>query len=248
MPRASRPTRLLAAVRPAGLRDERGDGVTLWYATRATGEVALLFLTVVLALGVMSAIRVGGRRVPRFVIAGLHRNLTLAGLGFLIVHIGTTLADAYAPIGVLDALVPFTSAYRPIWLGIGALAFDLLVVLTVTSLLRTRIGLRWWKVLHWAAYACWVTALVHALGTGSDVRTSLFLFLAGICCAVALAAVAWRLAESGPGRRSFRLVTGLTAVLVVAGIAVWTARGPLEPGWAKRSGTPSAEQPQGTGR
>jgi DMSO/TMAO reductase YedYZ heme-binding membrane subunit len=80
-----------------------------------------------------------------------------------------------------------------IWLGLGTLAFDLLLVLTVTSLLRTRIGFHWWKALHWSRYACWVTALVHALGTGSDVRTSTFLFLAGICCA---AAVGRRLAES----------------------------------------------------
>jgi sulfoxide reductase heme-binding subunit YedZ len=211
----------------------------LWYATRATGEVALLFLTIVLALGVMSAIRVGGRKVPRFVIAGIHRNLTLTGLGFLVVHILTTLLDSYAPIGVLDTLVPFASAYRPIWLGLGTLAFDLLLVLTVTSLLRTRIGLRSWKVLHWTAYGCWVTALIHALGTGSDVRTSTFLLLAGICCAVALAAVAWRIAESGPGRQMLRAGTALFAVLTVVAIAGWTLQGPLEPGWAKRSGTPA---------
>jgi sulfoxide reductase heme-binding subunit YedZ len=216
----------------------------LWYATRATGEVALLFLTIVLALGVMSAIRVGGRKVPRFVIAGIHRNLTLTGLGFLVVHILTTLLDSYAPIGVLDTLVPFASAYRPIWLGLGTLAFDLLLVLTVTSLLRTRIGLRSWKVLHWTAYGCWVTALIHALGTGSDVRTSAFLFLAGICCAIALAAVGWRIAESGPGRQAFRAGTALFALIVVVAIAGWTLQGPLEPGWAKRSGTPAGLLPK----
>jgi sulfoxide reductase heme-binding subunit YedZ len=216
----------------------------LWYATRATGEVALLFLTIVLALGVMSALRVGGRRVPRFVIAGLHRNLTLAGLGFLAVHILTTLADSYAPVSAVDAVVPFASAYRPIWLGLGALAFDMLLVLTVTSLLRTRIGFRWWKALHWAAYACWVIALVHALGTGSDVRTSTFLFFAGICCALVLAAMGWRLAEGGQDNQAFRLGAGLTALIVVIGIGAWTVRGPLEPGWAKRSGTPASLLPK----
>lgn len=216
----------------------------LWFATRATGEVALLFLTVVLGLGVMSALRVGGRRVPRFVIAGMHRNLTLAGLGFLAVHILTTLADSYAPIGVVDAVVPFGSAYRPIWVGFGALAFDLLVVLTVTSLLRTRIGFRWWKGLHWAAYGCWVIALVHALGTGSDVRTSAFLFFAGICGAFVLAMVGWRLAEGGQDGQPLRLGAGLVALFLVLAIGVWTARGPLEPGWAKRSGTPASLLPK----
>jgi sulfoxide reductase heme-binding subunit YedZ len=169
----------------------------LWYSTRAGGEVALLFLTTVVAIGVMSAVRVGGRRVPRFVLTGLHRNLTLVGLGFLTVHIAAAVIDSYAPIGLTDAVVPFASAYRPIWLGLGTLAFDTLLVLTVTSLLRARLGLRWWKALHWTAYACWGTALIHALGTGTDRRTSVFLFLAGLCCAVVLAAVTWRIAARG---------------------------------------------------
>jgi hypothetical protein len=94
----------------------------LWYATRTAGEVALVFLTAVVALGVMSAARVGGRRTPRFVVAGLHRNLTLAGLGFLAVHIAAAVLDTYAPIRLADTVVPFTSAYRPVWLALGALA------------------------------------------------------------------------------------------------------------------------------
>jgi hypothetical protein len=212
----------------------------LWYSTRAAGEVALLFLTMVVAFGVMSAVRVGGRRIPRFVVAGMHRNLTLVGLGFLVVHIGTAVLDTYAPIGPADALVPFVSAYRPIWLGLGTLAFDTLLVLTATSLLRTRIGLRRWKALHWTAYGCWGTALVHALGTGTDTRASAFLILAGLCCAVTLALVGWRLAASGPGREGARVGAGLAVLLVAVLIAAWTVHGPLEAGWAKRSGTPAS--------
>jgi methionine sulfoxide reductase heme-binding subunit len=208
-----------------------------WYATRTGGEVALVFLTVVVVFGVLSAVRLGGGRVPRFVLAGLHRNLTLSGLGFLAVHIAAAVLDSYAPIRLADAVVPFVSAYRPIWLGLGALAFDTLVVLTVTSLLRTRIGLRRWRILHWAAYACWATALVHALGTGSDTRASVFLVLTGLCCAVVLAAVAWRLTLPGP--RRVRAGAGVAALVALALVAAWTVQGPLAPGWARRSGTPA---------
>lgn len=215
----------------------------LWYSSRACGEVALLFLTIVVALGVMSALRVGGRRTPRFVLAGMHRNLTLVGLGFLSAHIGTAVLDSYAPIGLTDAVVPFASAYRPIWLGLGALAFDSLLVLTGTSLLRARIGLRWWKALHWTAYACWTVSLIHALGTGTDTRVSIVLFLTGLCCAVVLAAVAWRIAVLGPRHRGARAGLGLTVLIVITAIAAWTVRGPLEPGWARRSGTPPGPLP-----
>ncbi|GLY85501.1 hypothetical protein [Actinoallomurus iriomotensis] len=211
----------------------------LWYSTRATGEVALLFLTGVVVLGVLSALRFGGRRVPRFVIAGMHRNLTLAGLGFLAVHADTAILDSYAPIELADAVVPFASAYRPIWLGLGAVAFDTLLILTVTSLLRTRIGVRRWRVLHWSAYACWVTAFVHALGTGSDVRVPVFLLLAGACGAVVLAVVTWRIAAPGPRRRGLRAGAALTALIVLVFVIGWSADGPLRPGWAKRAGTPA---------
>ena len=70
---------------------------------------------------------------------------------------------------LVDVVVPFVGAYRPFWLGLGALALDLLAALIVTSLLRARIGLRAWRAVHWVAYACWPVALVHGLGTGSDV-------------------------------------------------------------------------------
>jgi DMSO/TMAO reductase YedYZ heme-binding membrane subunit len=219
----------------------------LWYSARAGGEVALLFLTMVVVLGVMSALRAGGRQVPRFVLAAMHRNLTLIGLGFLAVHIASTVLDSYAPIGLTDVVVPFAAAYRPFWLGLGALAFDVLAVLTVTSLLRTRIGLRWWRALHWAAYACWTLALVHALGTGTDTRVSIVLFLTGVCGAVVLVAVAWRITAAGPVPGGGRAGLGLAVLIVAAGIAIWTVRGPLEPGWAKRSGTPAAPASTPTG-
>lgn len=213
----------------------------LWYATRATGLVALLFLTVVFALGMLTAVRVGGERMPRFVLAGLHRNLTLAGLGFLAVHIGTAVADAYAPIGVTDVVLPFVSAYRPVWLGLGALAFDVLLVLTVTSLLRARMGYRSWKILHWAAYACWSLLVVHALGTGSDVRTSLFWLLAGVCAAVVMVAGGWRLVAGDPAHRLRQSGAALLALVAVIAVTFWTLTGPLAPGWASRSGTPGTQ-------
>lgn len=211
----------------------------LWYATRATGLVALLFLTVVFALGMLTAVRVGGERVPRFVLAGLHRNLTLVGLGFLAVHIVTAVADAYAPIGPLDVVVPLASAYRPVWLGLGALAFDVLLVVTVTSLLRTRMRYRSWRIVHGAAFACWPLLVIHALGTGSDVRTWLFWLLVGVSVAVAIAAGAWRIVAGDATHRPRRLGAAVLAVVAALAVAGWTITGPLAPGWAGRSGTPA---------
>jgi methionine sulfoxide reductase heme-binding subunit len=211
----------------------------LWYLTRATGAVALLLLTASVVLGILGAVRFGSPRWPRFLTAGLHRNLSLLVLALLAVHILTAVLDSFAPIGLKDAVVPFVSAYRPLWLGLGALAFDLLLALAATSLLRRRLGYRAWRSVHWLAYGSWPLALTHGLGTGSDAKVGWMLGLAVACLTAVLAALWWRLARGWPALRAVRL-SGLAASLAVPlVIGVWYSGGPGRAGWARRAGTPT---------
>jgi methionine sulfoxide reductase heme-binding subunit len=209
-----------------------------WYLTRGTGAVALVLLTLGLVLGVMGPIGTGGGRWPRFVVAGLHRNVTLLALAFVVVHVVTTIADGFAPIGLRDAVVPFLSAYRPIWLGLGAVAFDLLLALILTSLLRRRMGLRIWAAVHWLAYGAWPVAMLHALGTGTDARLAWMTALSAACATAVAAAVAWRLSRSTAAGGRKAVAVGATLVAAVAGVA-WYRSGPLQHGWARRAGTPA---------
>jgi sulfoxide reductase heme-binding subunit YedZ len=101
---------------------------------------------------------------------------------------------------LVDVVVPFVGAYRPLWLGLGTLALDLLAAVVVTSLLRARIGRRAWRAVHWAAYAMWPVALLHALGTGTDASTSWLRGIAVACVLAVAAAVAWRLGVPDPRR------------------------------------------------
>src|SRR5205823_2199550 len=80
-----------------------GNGKVLWYLTRATGVVSLLLLTAVLLLGIASSIRWRSDRWPRFVVADLHRNLTLLSIFFVVIHVVTSVADGFAPIRLVDA-------------------------------------------------------------------------------------------------------------------------------------------------
>lgn len=211
----------------------------LWYLTRATGAVALLLLTGSVVLGILGAVRFGSPRWPRFLTAGLHRNLSLLVLALLAVHILTAVLDSFAPIGLKDAVVPFVSAYRPFWLGLGAFAFDVLLALTATSLLRRRLGYRAWRAVHWLAYASWPLALVHALGTGSDAKLPWLLALAAVCLSAVVTALWWRLAAGWPSLAGARL-TGLAAsVAVPLVVALWYTGGPGRAGWARHAGTPA---------
>jgi Ferric reductase like transmembrane component len=216
------------------------SGKTLWFVTRGLGVGALLLLTASVALGVLTTARLKSDRWPRFVTAGLHRNLTLLAIGFVTVHVLTTILDGYTSIGLKDAIVPFLSSYRPVWLGLGTIAFDLLLILVATSLLRQRIGYRLWRYIHWLAYASWPIALVHALGTGSDARIG-WLRLVGLSCiAVAVLAALARFSFR-PGLPSGARIAGTVAALLApVAIIAWYQSGPAKHGWALRAGTPTS--------
>jgi DMSO/TMAO reductase YedYZ heme-binding membrane subunit len=210
----------------------------LWYITRATGLVALVLLTVSMALGLLSSVRYQRRGWPRFVTAGLHRNASVLACAFTGVHIITTLADGFVPIRLQDAVIPFISAYRPVWLGFGAIAFDLMLALTITSLIRARLSYRAWRLVHWTAYLCWPVAVLHGLGTGSDTPVRWVLALTLGCVAVVAGLLGWRLGSGWPAHAGARLIGALALVLALIAGGAWLAAGPLHPGWARRAGTP----------
>ena len=212
---------------------------TLWYATRGTGIAALLLLTASVVLGTLSSARWRTVTLPRFLVGGLHRNLTLLTVAFVIAHVVTGVADRFAPIGLKDGIVPFLSPYRPIWLGLGTVAFDLILALVVTSLLRARLGFRVWRVIHWIAYASWPVALVHALGTGSDARVSWLTFLGFASGALVLSALLLRAFRSGAAVGPRLAAMGVALTIPVA-IFAWYASGPGRAGWAARAGTPAS--------
>ncbi|MHB8641625.1 MAG: ferric reductase-like transmembrane domain-containing protein [Gaiellaceae bacterium] len=211
----------------------------LWFATRGFGVVSLLMLTAIVALGVAGVTRWRSTRWPRFAVVGLHRNLSLLVLVFIALHVLTTVLDGYAPISVISAVVPFSSPYRPLWLGLGAVSLDLLLALVVTSLLRARIGYQRWRAVHWLAYASWPVALVHGLGTGTDARLFWMQIVTVVCVASVVAAVLWRVGASRltSGARTAGAVAALGVPLVIGG---WYLNGPAQHGWSSRAGTPSS--------
>ncbi len=215
-------------------------GRTLWYLTRSTGLVALLLLTGTVVLGVVASVGWTTERWPRFLSQGVHRNISLFCVGFVALHVVTTVSDGYVPIGFADAFLPFLTPYRPLWVGLGALAFDLLLVVLVTSALRHRIGYDSWRFVHWLAYLCWPIAMFHGLGSGSDSSLPFALGLDAACAAAVLAAVAWRLATGRTFSAGRRVAAGTATVAVVLATAVFASLGPLRPGWSHRAGTSTA--------
>lgn len=165
----------------------------LWYLGRGTGLVTLVLLTIVVVLGIGTRSGRPAFGLNRYAVNVVHRNASLLSVMLLGVHMVTLLFDPYAQLRLADLVLPFQGAYRPLWLGLGTLGFDLIVVLIVTSLLRHRLGVRRWRAVHWLAYAAWPVALGHGLGTGTDARTGWLLVTAIGCAAMVVGAIGWRL-------------------------------------------------------
>ena len=131
----------------------------------------MVLLTASVVLGVVGTVRYSAPRWPRFAIDSLHRDISLLVIVLLVVHIVTSVLDGFAPIKLTDAVIPFATPYRPLWMGLGALSFDLLIALVITSLMRRRLGYKSWRATHWLAYASWPIASLHGVGTGTDVKS-----------------------------------------------------------------------------
>jgi methionine sulfoxide reductase heme-binding subunit len=174
------------------------SSTALWYASRATGVVGLVLLSAVVIIGVLVNRQARLPGLPRFAVLGLHRNLSLLAVAFVAVHVLSAAADSFVSISLAAAIIPFASAYQPLWIGLGAVSLDLMAAVIVTSLLRRHLGRRVWRAVHWLAYGSWPVAVAHSIGSSTDLRRAgplLDLTLAAV--AAVLIALAWRVARAG---------------------------------------------------
>jgi hypothetical protein len=210
---------------------------TLWYATRGAGAVTLVLLTLSVVLGI-GEFRMWTRgRSSRFATGALHRFVSLLALVFLAIHVVTVWIDPFPPIGLVNAIVPFQTSYRSLWLAFGTIACDLMLAVVVTSLVRVRLGYRPWRAVHLLAYAAWPVALLHGLGAGSDAKSTWMVALTAACVVAVLGAGATRISPPASTPRR-RLGIAAAAAVGLVGLVVFMLQGPLTAGWARRAGTP----------
>jgi sulfoxide reductase heme-binding subunit YedZ len=164
-----------------------------WYASRATGVVTLLLFTAALVVGLLVTSKGRLPGLPGFAVTSLHRNLSLLGLAFVVVHVLTAVLDGYVSIPLVSAVIPFASGYERFWLGLGAVALDANIAIILTSLIRGRLPRRWWRPVHLLAYLSWPVAFAHCLGASKDLRQGWLFDMAAGCAVLVVGATVWRL-------------------------------------------------------
>jgi sulfoxide reductase heme-binding subunit YedZ len=178
-----------------------GGSQSLWLVSRGSGLILLVLFTAVVVLGVCTRTGATSRRWPRFAVAELHRTLSLFAVALLVLHVATAILDPYVTIRPVAAILPFTSRYETMAIGVGTLAVDLAGAVLITSLVRGRLGLRAWRAVHYLAYLAWPLAFLHAIRAAGYDQHLWFVALAewGSLAAVATAVTVRLLHRARPG-------------------------------------------------
>jgi sulfoxide reductase heme-binding subunit YedZ len=174
-----------------------------WITSRAAGGAALLLASASVALGLMMSSRrkTSNKRDLR----AIHEALSLTTLAMVALHGVSLLGDSYLNPGLAGIAIPFVSAYRPLWTGLGIIAGYGLAVLGLTYYLRDRIGAARWRRLHRLTAVFWLLAVGHTIEAGSDAAQIWFLAMSGalVIPAALLLALRW-LRRAGGGTLELR--------------------------------------------
>jgi len=145
-----------------------------WYVARAAGLVSWALLAAATLWGLALSTRALGKRPRPNWLLDMHRWLGGTALAFTGVHVLALLLDQYVHFGLVQILIPFASTWHPAAVAWGVASLYLLLAVELTSLARARISKRTWRGVHTASFLLFVTATVHGLASGTDMRSPLF--------------------------------------------------------------------------
>lgn len=139
-----------------------------WYITRAAGLMGYLLFWLSTVWGFAVSSKIFDSFLERMFTYDFHEHLSLLSLGFVVLHVLVLLVEKVEPLSLVEILVPFASAYRPFWTGIGIIALYLTILVTVTFYIRKWISMKTFRVIHYLSVAAYVGALFHSIYDGTD--------------------------------------------------------------------------------
>ena len=186
--------------------DPRTISLRPWIAARAMGVTAYLLLTLEVALGlVLSHPRNATEWRKTKQVFPWHEMVTVFTGAFLALHIALLATDPYADVGVIGALVPGYSAYRPVAVGLGSIALYALLFTALTAKWTRLLPSGWWLKAHRFAAVAFFVTWMHAVLAGTDGGSLLPLYLLTGIPILAAVGHRWWTARVRPVRRPVAL-------------------------------------------
>ncbi len=139
-----------------------------WYLTRAAGLMGYFLIWLSTAWGLVVSSKILDPVMERAFTYDFHEYLSWLGLAFIATHVIVLMADKYLPYTIWQVLIPFLSPYRPLWVGIGIVAFYLSLLVTATFYLKKYIGMDLFRKTHYLSLVAYFGATLHGLFAGTD--------------------------------------------------------------------------------
>lgn len=145
------------------------DPKVYWYLSRATAFVSLTILWLSMALGLGITNRMARLWPGAPAAFAIHEYVSLLGLAFALFHALILLGDHYINFTVAQIFMPFSIIdYRPTWVGIGQVAFYIWLFVALSFYIRSIIGQKTWRAIHYLSFAMYIMGLLHGLFSGTD--------------------------------------------------------------------------------
>lgn len=143
-----------------------------WYMIRVTGTIAYLLLYLTVIIGLWSQVqKKRKKKISRAL--SLHEKLADWALILVFGHLGFLFIDSYIGFKWTELLIPFDSSYKPIPMALGTISLYFLIITTITSKLRKKIGYLRWRKLHALNPILYVMVTIHGLFIGTDFKGSI---------------------------------------------------------------------------
>lgn len=162
-----------------------GNNQWSWYLVRSAGMMAYGLLAASMVWGLFLSSHLLKDWSPGPLTLLLHATTSWLAVVLSAAHALLLMFDSYYTYTISNLVVPFTGPYRPFAVGLGIIAFWLVLAVTISFSLRKLIGRRNWLWLHYTSYASFALITVHAMLAGTDasqsgVRIILFGFVAAV--------------------------------------------------------------------
>jgi len=143
----------------------------LWELARASGLAAYAALCIAVLSGLAPRTQALSFLANNRAVRALHDWTPWIVIPAVITHIVALILDATARISVINVIVPFTTSYGQIAIGLGAISLDLLVIVLITTWIRRRLSNNAWQWWHRLSYVGFVTMFLHAMLSGTDLTS-----------------------------------------------------------------------------
>jgi DMSO/TMAO reductase YedYZ heme-binding membrane subunit len=165
-----------AAVAMIGYYLPQSAAKSYWFVSRSSGVIAYVLVTFGVLWGLIQSGSLLRERVAPLLALGMHSFLNWLALGFAALHGIILIGDHFIKIGLPEVFTPFLSPYRPVPVGLGIIAFYLMLLLALSFYARNHLGQKNFRLLHYVSYAVFLMVTVHGVLAGTDIGALWWLY------------------------------------------------------------------------